>query len=377
MNLNYESLRKRYEKPDFKSDNKSYYLWALSLSYFGNIVSIFLAFFFVFPMLNNAFEAHIGSTMSNIASFIITLVLLAAFEGLKRIALRNLSKLYLINKKGFIKREIGQCALVLILVLMTFYYSSNGFTKLVDSTDQTNQLIDSTLTTNIDNVKNSEISKILYYEDNIKRLESINNDLRTKLLNSRDKNRSEFQSIIDKNVELIKDYNGKIDNINNKIDNKSELLTNDANKTKESKNSDVFWQIVFALIMSIFVEGVIIVGIVYCEKYMFKVYQLDKDKSGEYFDRKDKFKILLKYLYKDGEINIGEPVSGQQRLIDTLKDRKIENPNKLVKDFYLAMDQLNVFEIRGKRKYFKLEYSEAMKLIEQMDSKIMILDELK
>lgn len=377
MNLSYESLRKRYERPDFKSDNKSYYLWALCLSYFGNVVSIFLAFFFVFPMLNNAFEAHIGTTISNLASFIITLVLLGAFEGLKRIALRNLSKLYLIKKKGFIKREFGQCAMALILVLMTFYYSSNGFTKLVDSTNQTNQLIDSTLTTNIDNVKNNEISKILYYEDNIKRLESINNDLRNKLLNSRDKNRSEFQSIIDKNVELIKDYNNKIDNVNNKIDSKSELLITNANKTKESKNDDVFWQIVFALIMSIFVEGVIVVGIVYCEKYMFRVYLLDKDKSGEYFDRKDKFKILLKYLYKDGEVNIGEPVSGQQRLIDTLKDRKIENPNKLVKDFYLAMDQLNVFEIRGKRKYFKLEYSEAMKLIEQMDSKIMILDELK
>lgn len=377
MNLNYESLRKRYEKPDFKSDNKSYYLWALCLSYFGNVVSIFLAFFFVFPMLNNAFETHIGSTMSNVASFIITLVLLSAFEGLKRIALRNLSKLYLIKKNGFIKREFGQCTLALILVLMTFCYSSNGFTKLVDSTDQTNQLIDSTLISSIDNVKNNEISKIQYYEDNIKRLESVNNDLRNKLLNSRDKNRSEFQSIIDKNVELIKDYNSKIDNINNKIDNKSELLTTNANKTKESKNSDVFWQIVFALIMSIFVEGVIVVGIVYCEKYMFRVYQLDKDKTGEYFDRKDKFKILLKYLYKDGEVNIGDTVYGQQRLIDTLKDRKIENPNKLVKDFYLAMDQLNAFEIRGKRKYFKLEYSEAMKLIEQMDSKIMILDELK
>lgn len=377
MNLNYESLRKRYENPDFKSDNKSYYLWALALSYFGNIVSIFLAFFYVFPMLNNAFEVHIGSTMSNVASFIITLVLLAAFEGLKRIALRNLSKLYLINKKGFLKREFGQCVLALILVLMTFYYSSNGFTKLVDSTDQTNQLIDSTLTTNIDNIKNSEILKIQYYEENIKKLESVNNDLRNKLLTSRDRNRSEFQSIIDKNVELIKDYNNKIDIVDNKIQSKSELLTKSANKTKETKNNDVFWQIVFALIMSIFVEGVIVVGIVYCEKYMFKVYLLDKDKSGEYFDRKDKFKILLKYLYKDGEINIGEPVSGQQRLIDTLKDRKIENPNKLVKDFYQAMDQLNIFEIRGKRKYFKLEYSEAMKLIEQMDSKIMILDELK
>ena len=133
----------------------------------------------------------------------------------------------------------------------------------------------------------------------------------------------------------------------------------------------IIWDIIFAIVMSLIIEGSIVGGIFYCDKYMYKIYCIEKNKSGEYYDKKSKYKILLKYIY------------GESKIVDLIKekanthDRKIDNVNKLTKDFINDMDLLKVFELRGKRKYIKIDLESAIKLVEEMDGKIMILDELK
>lgn len=376
MKLNYESLKKRYDKHDFKNNNKSYYYWGLGLSYFGNVLSIFFAYFFMFPFLKNMLDVHVGTAISSVISFIISIVLLAAFEAIKRKSLLNISKIYFINNKKLLKKDLAEFGLACLLIILTFYYSSNGFVKMVDSRDAVNVEIDKTVALNIDSLKNVEYNKISYYETNIQKLESTNNELRNKLLNAKDRNRNDFQNIIDKNVELIKDYNLKVDNATNKLDNKSQLLIDSANDKKDDKNNKVIWDIIFAFIMSIFIEGVIIGGIFYCEKYMYKVFTDEKNKSGEYYDKKSKYKILLKYVYDD-ECKIGDPVIGLQRFKDILTDRKIDNVNNLLKSFYNDMDVLKIFELKGKRKFIKVDHETACNLVDQMDTKILILDELK
>lgn len=375
MKLNYESLSKRYEKVDFKSENKSYYIWGLILSYFGNIFSIFFAFFYMFPFLCTMFTAHIGSTMSTIVSFIISLIILSAFELIKRKSILNIVKKYFINNLKLFKKDITELSLAILLIFLTFYYSANGFIKMVDNRETISTEIDNNITSNIDNLKNINDSKIASYEDNIKKLEKVNDELRIKLLNGTNKNRSEFQSIIDKNVQLINDYNIKIDNINNDFENKSKSIINDGDVVKDSKNNKIIWDIIFAIVMSFIIEGSIVGGIFYCEKYMHKIFIIEKNKSGEYYDKKSKYKILLKYIYGEGKI--GDPIMGLNKLKDALLDRKIDNVNKLTKDFINDMDLLKVFELRGKRKYIKIDIESAIKLVDEMDSKIMILDELK
>src|SRR5208283_2678940 len=103
----YERLRAKFQNKDFEEKNKYWksILWVIS--YFGNIASIFFAYFLLFPALCKTISAHSTNNVTIIAG-IITVIILALFEFIKRMLIKPLAFNLIKNKYKLSGAIVGE-----------------------------------------------------------------------------------------------------------------------------------------------------------------------------------------------------------------------------------------------------------------------------
>ena len=383
MNLReYDKLRGKIKIKDFEGKNRGLDKWLYRISFVGNFGSIFFAYFLVYPILFKAISVNlINGVFGNIMAFILSVTFLTIFEIIKRYLLRNFSSDFVSNNRKISFSILGWFILSMTILLLSFYLSLMGSKEFVSISNFKNNVAEVQSDVKEDSINNLYKEKYTpYLNDNIE-LRKINNDLRNKLLETPIEYRSvrnDYQRSIDKNDAIIKDNEKIIKDIENEAKNAVLLLKTDLNTEKNENKNEESKSITLIIIIAIFVEILIIGGVYFREYYEDKMYYLNKDKFEKIYQKRDRYRALLTYIYSNGKIKQGERVMSGIMLKELIsKKSTIQNPNKFIDEFLHDMDRFGIFNTHGKRRFITISFEDALKIIDEMEDGLQILEDLK
>lgn len=351
----YKKLDKEINDNNFNTNYKSINIIMVVLSYFGNIASIFLAFFFMSRIISGAM------TDSDVAVFASSVIILVFLELLKRDLFDKFSKQFIRVKS--ITREMAPLLVVsLVLVFFSFFSTINGAKEFSYKGAEIDAAIQQELVAYTDSLTALYAEDIAVYDEEINYLRE---DIKSK-----DKEQTEIESSASvtwtqrKRVDNIKsekkiardeiaDYEEKIQNLedelDNKINEKEAQLKIEANENKEnnSKNSFIF------IIISTIIEIVILSGIYFNEYYKFRSYKehrerIEKDPNYQKWLLYDR---ILDILITE-DIKLNQKVPSNKAIVDMCKVNEIIILNKDITDFMKVIVNLGIIKTSGNTKYF-------------------------
>jgi len=378
----YDKLRQKINTKDFEGNNKGLDKWLWNFSFLGNISSIFFAYFLVYPALLKAITLNfITGTGGLILAGGLTLIILSIFEIIKRYLIRNFSNDYVINKRKLNFKVFGWSVTSIAIVVLSFYLSISGSKNLASTSSIRNAIVQTEVTSETDSLTSIyDIRKQPYVDDNIS-LRAVNTDLRQKLANTPlnyPTTRKGYQDNIDKNTDLIRENDAKIGEIDGELqlavaEIKQEFVeTKSDNETEDTKNILLF------VIIVCFNEVLIIGGLYFREYYEYTLYMINQEKFEKMYQKKDRYKALVTFVYNDGKLTTGDRVmSGLDLKAAVAEKTNIQNPNKFVDEFLHDMDRLSIFTTHGKRRLINVIFSDALELVENYDDSYRVLQNIK
>lgn len=381
--VQYDRLRQKRKSNDYEGKNKVLDKWLFGTSFFGNIGSIFFAYFLLYPALKKSFVVNVGDNLlALVLSAGFSIVFLIIFEVIKRYIVKNFFNDLIWQHNYKIKtKTISWLIVVCLYVAASFYFSMMG-SKNFATTIEFESAVQGRLTTNsIDSLRQVfELRKQPLIEDNTV-LRSYNNDLRERLINTPENfitARRGYQESINSNSELITANQQRIDYIEQQYNNERLVIIEKQQQNQdESQRSNRYNILLFVVIVAIN-ESLIIFGIYFRERFENKLYVINKDKYEKTYLLRDRYKVLLKYIYNNGEVSVGERVVAGTTLKELIASKTvIQNPNKFVDEFLINMDRLGVFQVNGKRRFIGIDYEQAVEIINNFDDTLRVFDELK
>lgn len=378
----YDTIRKEIKKMDFEGKFKQLSDWLYLFSFVGNVGSIFFAYFFIYPLFNDAISHYIQTDSTNIIiSSIFTVLILFMFELTKRIILKNFSFDFV--KERFKIKEFSIISWLIIslgLIVLSFYFSINGAMKFADNTIVVEQQINKDLVFKQDSVKSVyQARKDSYYLD-IQQLKDDNEELRIKR-NETPLNyvsaRNDYNNMINQNTDEIKRSENFIIGLDEELESKINEFKIEKNIILNQITDENNISILVFILISSLIELLIIGGIYFKSYYDLTVFRKNEPHLENFLKKRDQYLVLLSYIYKKGKLTIGDVIIGVNRLKETLKDNNIQNVNKLVTSFYSDLEYNNIIKTEGKRKYFVVDYEKANEIITKLDDTVDILNKLK
>lgn len=378
----YDKLRKKINTKDFEGNNKSLDWWLYYFSFVGNLSSIFFAYFLLYPSLHNAVTLHVTSGgFGEAISHILTIVLLSMFEIVKRYFIRNFSNDYLSNRKKLDSHGIGWLVASILIIVTSFYISISGSKNFGTTSVQKNVTADYGFNQKNDSIVSAFEAKIKIYIDDNAAIRNANIELGNKLREvpveyiSVMKN---YQQIIDKNLNSIANNDAKISKLDDELKNEIKELRSSLNTIKSDNSDEDSKNILLFIVIVIFNEVIIIGGICFREYYEHKLYELNYQKYEKFYQKRDRYRSLLKYVFGDGKLTVGDKVISGLELKELVREKStIVNSNKLVDEFLRDMDTLGIFTTNGKRRMIAMQYHEALSVVENYDDALRILENLK
>lgn len=382
MDLNkYSELRDKIKSQDFETKNKDVDRWLNVFSYIGNIGSIFFAYFLVFPALEKAISANLlqGDFSTYLAGFI-TVLILGGFELLKRKVLANLSFDIVKNRFKIQKSLVSWFVFSIAIVSASFYFSLNGAINFASTSQEKNITIENTAQVEIDSIN-------LIYQKRKQTLIDDNDGYRKSNTEYRDKIaetplnyrtvRKELQDMIDANNESIDANDVRIaalDNeLNSLIKNIEERQTSEQTQNEDEDMSNIL----LFLIISTSIEFIIILGIYFDKYYDYNVYLSNMSELETIFKKRDRYKTLIKFIFKEGMLGQDQQIMGKTKLLTLIKEKSnIPTPNKFLDSFLNDMDYLGIIKLNGTRRYTAVSYSEALEKIDKFDDTLRLLENL-
>ena len=291
-----------------------------AFSWFGNGVSVFLAFFF----LQSLFYASFASVGSSIWITIGIIFFLSMFELLKRyvfgmFSIEAIKQSFNIFRGNMITFILGTA----ILITGSFYFSLNGAKEFVDNQkffeNQTHQVMTSK-SDSLQKVYDSQ--KTIFLDENIS-LRVVNDTLRNKLASTPDNYRTvrrEYQQNIDNNMNVINNNQNRIDGIDEeKRVAIAELRTTEETTLSSNLDENKKNKITFIIISSI-IELIIMMGIYFDKFYNYKSlmeYEESVINTPE-FKQWYKYNYLLELIY-NATNEVGEKIPSTNNLIELAK----------------------------------------------------------
>lgn len=357
----------KYVELKGKTVSKSYsekYKWVdkfmYAFSWFGNGVSIFLAFFFLQSLFYASFS--IGSSNMWLATLGI-IFFLTMFELLKRYVFSMFSLEFMKMQFSIFRRSmIGFIISTSLLLVGSIYFSLNGAQKFVD-----NQNLFETETTQITKINVDSLTN--YYNeslitplmDNNKQLTTQNNgyyETSTKMYSS-------------KYTKLIEDNNTKIDANNAKIS-AYELERNDKIQTIRQTNDLILADnleankdnIIAFILISLMIELVIMFGIYYDKYYDYrtvKEYEETIINTPE-FKSWHKYNFLLDIIYNSVK-DVGDKLPSSNDLIEMARISKSPITPSEFERFIRILYNLEVLSKDGNKRILNIPIDNAKMLL--------------
>jgi len=378
----YDKLREKINTKDFEGNNKGLDKWLFRFSFVGNASSIFFAYFLVFPSLLKAITVNFLTGNWAIAlAFALTLIFLVIFEITKRYFIRNFSHDFVVNARKIGFKLMSWFMVSAAIVVLSFYLSISGSKNLATTSSVKDVVAIEETTSQIDSLRAVfDERKTIYLDDN-KSLRAVNNDLREKLASTPSNYRTvrrEYQENIDKNAELITENEAKIEVIDTEFDARVKELNLDLNEAKNENQDEDAKNILLFIVIVVFNELIIIGGLYFREYYEYNLFMINQDKYEKIYKKKDRYRALVSFIYRDGKLTTGDKVIPSLELKEIVRDKtNIPNSNKFVDEFLREMDAMGIFNTVGKRRNIQMTYTEALDAIENYDDTYRVLENMK
>lgn len=378
----YDKLREKINTKDFEGNNKGLDKWLFRFSFVGNASSIFFAYFLVFPSLLKAITVNFLTGNWAIAlAFALTLIFLVIFEITKRYFIRNFSHDFVVNARKIGFKLMSWFVISAAIVVLSFYLSISGSKNLATTSSVKDVVAVEETTSQIDSLRAVfDERKTVYFDDN-KALRAVNNDLREKLASTPANYRTvrrEYQENIDKNAELITENEAKIEVIDTEFEARVRELNLNLSELKSENQDEDYKNILLFVIIVIFNELIIIGGLYFREYYEYNLFVINQEKYEKIYKKKDRYRALISFIYRDGKLTSGDKVIPGQELKEIVRDKtNIPNSNKFVDEFLHEMDAIGIFNTVGKRRNIQMTYTEALDAIENYDDTYRVLENMK
>lgn len=354
----FKKLEEKITNKNFNQSYKGINTMLTILSYFGNLASIFLAYFFMSKIIS-------GPLPDNpVVVFLSSVIILAGIELLKRDIFDKFSVSYL-KEKTIMKATLPLFIFSMLLISASFYSSLNGAKEFSSKETQIEQVKDNEVQVFSDSLTNVYGEKIKSIEEEIssfkvkieekdKEQALINQDLLDRgWLNAsqkaRNKQLTEEKEYLD---EKIDESENKIVQLeterDTKISNYEKELTKDSDSKKEdnSKSSFIF------IILSTIIEFIILGGVFFSEYYKFRSYREFRDK----IDRDPNYQKwllydqILKVVYPE-DAQHSEKLASNKAMIEMCKINGIIVLPKDMTNFLKLLNSLSIIKQSGSARY--------------------------
>jgi len=378
----YDKLRKKINTKDFEGNNKGLDKWLFGFSFLGNLSSIFFATFLVYPALLKAITLNFLRGFWGITLAIgLTLIFLSIFEIIKRYFIRNFSNDFVNGNKKIKLKTFSWLTVSLTIIVLSFYLSISGSKNLASTSSIKNAIVQTEVVSKSDSlVSIYDAKKQPYVNDNTS-LRAVNTELRQKIADTPlnyPTVRKGYQDNIDKNTELIRENDVKINEINTELQLVVAEINSDFAETKLDNATEDTKNILLFVIIVILNELLIIGGLYFREYYEYNLYIINQDRFEKIYKKKDRYRALLTFIYRDGKLTVGDKVmSGMELKTAVTEKANIQNPNKFIEGFLHDMDRLNIFTTHGKRRLINSTFAEAFDIIENYDDSYRVLENMK
>jgi hypothetical protein len=378
----YDRLRNRINKKDFESRNRGLDTWLWRFSFLGNISAIFFAYFLVYPALSKTITINfIQGAVGNTIALMLSVIFLGTFEIIKRYFIRNFSDDYFTTGKKINFQVGGWFTLALVIVATSFYLSIAGSKNLATTSVFKNAAVETRLTSEGDSLSILYENRKQTYIDDNEALRKVNNDLRQRLAETPVNYvsvRRDYQTNIDKNSKTIEDNEKQIEKFDRELLTKQnelkEVLLNAKSGHESEDTKNIFLFIIIVIVNEILIIG----GIYFREYYEHRLFEINHQKFEKVYQKKDRYRSLLTFVYGGGKLVPGDKViSGLELKAIVAEKTTIPNSNKIVDEFLQDMDRLNIFVTNGKRRHISAPYNEAVNIIETFDDSFRVIENMK
>lgn len=344
----FKKLEKKINNHNFSDSYRSINRIIVILSYFGHLVSIFLAFFFMSKILETAMPDN------KYAVFITSIIILSGLELLKRDIFDKFS-IQSIKEKGITNMVTPLLISSLLLISASFYSSINGAKEFSYKSKEIEIKNESQISLYRDSINNVYNLKIENYENK-------NNELfeSNKLLDEEARqlpptwvsNKNKIRDRIDINNEQIEKNDLKIKELKEELDSKiSDYESTIIKKGEEEKKENSNNSFIFILISTL-IELVILGGVYFSEYYRYRSYR-------EFRDKIEKDPNYQKWLLYDEMLSIilteetkmNEKLPNNKVIIEMCQVNDIIVLPKDVTDFIKVLSGLGIVKSAGNLKY--------------------------
>ena len=378
----YDKLRKKISIKDFEGNNKALDKWLYGFSFVGNIGSIFFSYFLLYPALLKAITINLMTGFWGTAiAFLFANTFLVIFEVIKRYLFRNFSSDYVANNKKINAPIMGWLTVSAAIVFLSFYLSLAGSKNLATTSGVQNTVAQTQVDIQKDSLAVQYERKKKTYEVDNQALRNVNGDLRNTLSQTPVgyvSIRRDYQASVDKNTNIITSNQNEINKIDEQLKQRVEELKSGLNTTIAGNATEDTKNIVLFIIIAIFAEVMIIGGVYFREWYEYNLYVLNHQRFNKIYERKDRYRALIAFVYGEGKLTIGDKVISGLELKELVSEKtNIQNSNKFIDEFLRDMDRLGVFITEGKRRMINSTYQEALNIVENYDEALRILENMK
>lgn len=374
--MDIEKYKKLREEIRNKSFEKKYTTvdWILYYaSFFGNIASIFFAFFLWFPSLLKTITLHVAdNTLMYSVSVGVTIILLSVVEFLKRGIVGIFSSEFIEAGGKFANKSvIGLAFFSTAILALSFYFSINGAIEFSKTSGKVNIVIEQNDKTLIDSLtKANEYSKIPINEE-LASLRASNKDLRDKRDDTpieQRRTRLEYNKLIDDNEKLIEKNSNKLTEADVSFKKKIDALKAESHQAKNKNVQDDQSNVLLFLIVSTFIEVMIVIGVYFRELYVHKAFYESEQKLEPLVKKREKYETLLRLVYKNGEVRQDETILSLKKLTEIVKNKGAHFTPKHVGDFYTELTHLGAFKVVANKRYALVSYEESKKLLDSLEN---------
>lgn len=378
----YQKLEKKIKRQSFSNSYKSINVWAFIFSIFGNFASVFFAYFLLFSLLKDSMH---GVESVWIIS-LISIVFLSMFEMLKRYVFNKFSLEHIRSNFKFMKKEVLILTLFsLLMVSGSFYLSLNGAQKFTDKAESIEQTTEDLYLTYQDSLNLMYAEQNKQFEDKNLALKDENKLLTDQniQLNSEAENATS-NSIKRSKYKLIEQNNERIGKNNEKIDandiiiqaslkerndklmvKKTELESEALVLNEKGDNNGVKF-----LILSTFIELIILVGIYFNSFYDYKSFREYEEtmKADPNFSKWVNYDRLLELIYNSGSnvVRVGDTVSPVNKLIDLARINNFLKLDKnVINDGFKVLNHLGIVTTRGSKRIVEVDFEVAKEVLKQ------------
>jgi hypothetical protein len=366
----FKKLEKKINSYDFNQNYKNINTIMLLLSYFGNVTSIFLAYFFVSKVLQSAISDNM------IVVFMVSIILLSGLELMKRDIFDKFS-IQSLKDGGVTKSVLPLMALSALLIAGSFYSSINGAKEYSEKSKKIEAVAKDSIQYYTDSVnilysgKINEVElEIKDYKNTLKNKDSeqtkLSNSLSSRgFLTPQERERSNVLSEEKKNLDnKIALAEEKINNIKKERDDiigsYGNDVMSDTNSKKEENNKNSF----LFVMLSTLIELIILGGIYFGEYYKFRSYKefrqkIEKDPNYQKWLLYDQ---MLDIMYTE-DTKMNQKLPPSKVIINMCKVSDIIVLPKDVSDFTKVLVSLGIIKASGSVKYINKTKDTAIDIL--------------